>query len=78
MAELFSTKLMWYGRQIALILIFSEAILCRKTFRSKPSTINALKAIVKEFILSIDPDMIRKSCSSARRRFEMVFLEKGG
>ncbi len=47
-------------------------------FRSKPSTIDTLKAIVQDFILSIDTDMIRKSWSTARRRFEMVILDKGG
>ncbi len=47
-------------------------------FRSKPSTIDALKAIVQEFILSIDPDIIRKSWSSTRTRYEIVILEKGG
>ena len=50
----------------------------QKIIRSKPLTIDALKTIVEEFILSIDPDMIRKSYSSARRRFEMEILEKGG
>ena len=46
----------------------------QEIIRSKPSTIYALKTID----LSIDPDMIRKSYSSARRRFEMEILEKGG
>ncbi len=32
----------------------------QELLRSKPSTIDALKAIVEEFILSIDPDTIRK------------------
>ncbi len=47
----------------------------QEIIRSKPSTIDDLKTIVEEFILSIDPDMIRKSYSLARRRFEK-FLKK--
>ena len=50
----------------------------QEIIRSKALIIDALKTIVEEFILSIDPDMIRKSYSSARRRFEMEILEKGG
>ncbi len=46
----------------------------QENIRSKPSTIYALKTID----LSIDPDMIRKSYASARRRFEMEILENGG
>ena len=42
------------------------------------STINELKEIVEDFIESIDPDMIRKACASARKRFQMLSAENGG
>ncbi len=50
----------------------------QEIIRSRPSTIDALKTIVGEFILSFDPDIIKKSYSSARIRFEMEILKKGG
>ena len=57
---------------------FSGATLCKKSLGPNHLTIDALKAIVEEFIISNDPYMIRKSCSSARKRFEMVIFDKGG
>ena len=47
-------------------------------YRNQPSTINELKEIVEDFIESIDPDMIRKACASARKRFQMLSAENGG
>ena len=47
-------------------------------YRTKPSTINELKEIIEDFIKSIDPDIIRKACVSARKRFQVLTVEKGG
>ena len=42
------------------------------------TSIADLKAVVEDFVESIDPAIIRKSCASARKRFEMMMLENGG
>ena len=47
-------------------------------YRTKPSTINELKEIIEDFIKSIDPAFIRKACVSARKRFRIISVEKGG
>ena len=41
-------------------------------FRTKSATIDDLKCIVNDFAESIDPDLIRKVCSSARLKFEKL------
>ena len=47
-------------------------------YRIKPSSISDLKTIVEDFIASIDPDLIKKACASARKRFQMMKIENGG
>ena len=47
-------------------------------YRVKPTSIEDLKSLVEDFVDSIDPDMIKKACASAQKRFEMVRLENGG
>lgn len=47
-------------------------------FRTKPATIDDLKIIVNDFAENMDPDLIRKVCSSARLRFEKLRHERGG
>lgn len=47
-------------------------------YRIKPTSIADLKAVVEDFVESIDPAIIRKACASARKRFEMMMLENGG
>ena len=47
-------------------------------YPTQPSTIDELKEIVEDFISSIDADMIRKACASARKRFQMLVVENGG
>jgi len=47
----------------------------RHVYRIKPTSIADWKAVVE----CIDPDISRKSCASARTRFEMMMmLENGG
>ena len=46
-------------------------------YRTKPSTINELKEIIEDFIKSVDPDTIRKAYVSAKKRFQMLSVEKG-
>ena len=45
-------------------------------YRIKPTSIADLKAVVEDFVESIDP--ARKACASARKRFEMMMLENCG
>ena len=47
-------------------------------YRVKPTSIADLKAVVEEFVESIDPAIIRKSCVSTRKRFEIMMLENSG
>ena len=47
-------------------------------FRTKPSTIDDLKKVVDEFAEAMDPNLVRKVCSSARGRFEKMKQVKGG
>ena len=46
-------------------------------YRTQPSTIDSLKGIIEDFITSIDADMFRKACASARKRFLMLVVENG-
>lgn len=49
----------------------------QEVYRVKPATINDLKIVLEDFIAGIDEDMIKKSCASARKRFEMIIKEGG-
>ena len=39
-------------------------------FRVEPNSIEDLKSVVNDFAHAMDPDLIKKVCSSARSRFE--------
>ena len=47
-------------------------------YRTQTSTIDELKEVVRDFILSIIADMISKACASARKRFQLLVAENGG
>ena len=47
-------------------------------FQAKPSTMDDLKKVVDEFGESMDPNLVRKVCSSARGRFKKMKQVKGG
>ena len=47
-------------------------------FRTKPATIDDLKCIVNDFAENMDPNLIRKACSSARLWFEKLRNERSG
>ena len=49
----------------------------QEVYRVKPATINDLKIVVEDFIAGIDKEIIKKSCVSARKRFEMMRKEGG-
>ena len=57
---------------------FLSGYVLQHIYRIKPTLIADLKAAVEDFVESIDPAIIRKSCASARKRFEMMMLENGG
>ena len=50
----------------------------KHVYRTKSSTNNELKEIIEDFIKSIDPAFIRKACVSARKRFQIISVAKGG
>ena len=47
-------------------------------YRVQPKSIEELKSVVEDFSQAMDSQLIRKVCRSARTRFEMLQLEKGG
>ena len=47
-------------------------------FRVKPNSIEDLKSVVNDFAHAIEPDLIKKVCSSARSRFEKMRTQRGG
>ena len=46
--------------------------------RIKPTSIADLKAAVEDFVEFINPAIIRKSCDSARKRFEKIMSKNSG
>ena len=47
-------------------------------YRVQPKSIEELKSVVEDFSQAMDSQLICKVCRSARTRFEMLQLEKGG
>jgi len=47
-------------------------------FRVRPNSIEDLTSVVNDFAHAMDPDLIKKVCSSARSRFEKMRTQRGG
>lgn len=47
-------------------------------FRCKPRTLDQLKMMVNDFSQNMEADMIKKVCSSVKKRFRMVEMVAGG
>ena len=47
-------------------------------YRIKPKSISDQKTVVEDVLECIEPAIIRKACTSARTRFELMIRKNGG